>query len=197
MMSSERHPGRKPGTERERKPERQDPPIVSIVGRSGSGKTTLLEKLVLELKRRGYRLAVIKHHRHAGLHVDTPGKDTWRFAQAGADHVMLAGPDRAYHLRSYQEEPPLEELAACMDGVDLILTEGYKGEATPKIEVIRGPEEPVLVSDPDQVAAVATDRALDLDPPQYYLDDPVSLADFIEERFLARGREHLDGKEGS
>ena len=171
----------------------QTVPILSIVGRSGSGKTTLMEKLVRELKRRGYRLAVVKHHRHAGIRMDTPGKDTWRFAQAGADHVMLAGPDGAYHVRSYQEEPPLEELVSCIDNVDLILTEGYKGGDTPKIDVIRGHEEPILVSDPDQVVAIASDRTWDIDTRQFALDDPDSLATFVEEHFISSTGLHPDG----
>jgi len=196
-MSSNQYPKKGAGKEERGDIGPQTVPILSIVGRSGSGKTTLLEKLVRELKRRGYRLAVVKHHRHAGIRIDTPGKDTWRFAQAGADHAMLAGPDRSYHVRSYQEEPPLEELVSCIDDVDLILTEGYKGGDTPKIEVIRGHEEPILVSDPDQVVAIASDRRWNIDRHQFALDEPDSLATFIEERFLARGREHLDGKEGS
>ena len=173
------------------------PPIVSIVGRSGSGKTTLVEKLVRELVTRGYRVAVIKHHRHAGLRVDTPGKDTWRFAQAGADHVMLTGPDVAYHVRHYEEEPDLEELTSCIDQVDLIITEGYKEADTPKIEVIRGFEEPLLVSNPNQVAAVASDRALDMNKRRFDIDDAIPLVDFIEARFIAHEPSDQDGEEGS
>ena len=150
-----------------------------------------------ELTSRGYRLGVIKHHRHAGLRIDSPGKDTHRFAQAGADHVMLVGPDRAYHMRSYREEPPLPEFASCLAGVDLILTEGYKGADTPKIEVIRGPEEPVLVSDPSQVIAVASDRRLELDLRRFALDEPESLADFIEAHFIAPQPPEQGRKEGS
>jgi molybdopterin-guanine dinucleotide biosynthesis protein B len=156
-----------------------------------------LEKLIRELTSRGYRLAVVKHHRHAGLRFDTPGKDTWRFAQAGAEHVMLAGPDRAYHVRRYQEEPPLEELVGCIDSVDLILTEGHKRANTPKIEVIRGPEEPVLVSNPNQVVAIASDRAVDLGKREFDLNDPISLVDFIEARFIAPEPPAQESKEGS
>jgi molybdopterin-guanine dinucleotide biosynthesis protein B len=59
--------------------------VISVAGRSGAGRTTLLEKLISELKRRGYRVATVKHHAHAGLEVDQPGKDTWRHARAGSE----------------------------------------------------------------------------------------------------------------
>ena len=65
------------------------PPIISIVGKSNSGKTTFLEKVVRELKRRGYRVAVVKHSTH-DIKIDQPGKDTWRLAQAGSDVVVFS-----------------------------------------------------------------------------------------------------------
>lgn len=167
-------------------------PIVSVIGHSGSGKTTLLEKLVRELKQRGYRLGVIKHHHHRGLQFDKPGKDTWRFAQAGADHVVLAGPDKAAHLHTYAQEPTLKQIASSIRGVDLILTEGYKRADAPKIEIIRGKARPAPVSDPRNLLAIASDRPLKLEEtagvpvPQFGLDDVNQLADLIEERFLER-----------
>jgi molybdopterin-guanine dinucleotide biosynthesis protein MobB len=112
-------------------------PVISIVGRSNSGKTTLLEKLISELKQRGYRVAAVKHHYHAGFTFDVPGKDSYRFAQAGADHVAVAGPDRVVHVRRWEREPSLAEVVADIRDVDLILTEGYKRERAPKIEVWR------------------------------------------------------------
>ena len=69
-------------------------PLVTIIGKSGCGKTTLMEKLVVELKSRNYKLATIKHHSHRGFDIDKPGKDSWRFAQAGSDHVVIASPDK-------------------------------------------------------------------------------------------------------
>ena len=161
-------------------------PILSIVGHSGSGKTTLLEKLIRELKRRGYRLAVVKHHHHAGLTFDKPGKDTYRFAQAGADHVVLAGPDQVAHVRRFQREPTLAQVVAPIGDVDLIITEGYKHAHAPKIEVSRGERSAGLVSPPDELIAIASDRRFEVDVPQFRLEDVVALADLIEARFLNR-----------
>ncbi len=167
-------------------------PVISVVGHSGSGKTTLLEKLIRELKQRGYRLAVIKHHHHHGLHFDKRGKDTWRFAQAGADHVVLAGPDKIAHLRALtpRQEPTLEQIASSIQDVDLILTEGYKHADAPKIEVSREQTKPALISNLGDLIAIASERPLDLEGidnitvPQFDLDDVTQLADFIQTRFL-------------
>ncbi|UCF95758.1 MAG: molybdopterin-guanine dinucleotide biosynthesis protein B, partial [Desulfobacterales bacterium] len=67
------------------------PPIVSTVGYSGSGKTTLLEKLIAELKQRGFRVGTIKHDVH-GFEMDRPGKDSWRHKQAGASVTVISSP---------------------------------------------------------------------------------------------------------
>ena len=160
-------------------------PVVSVVGHSGSGKTTLLEKLVRELKQRGYRLAVIKHHHHRGLQFDTPGKDSYRFVQAGVDHVVLAGPDSAVHIRRFEEEPPVEALLPVIQDVDLILTEGYKHADTLKIEVNRFDTQAPLISDRDSLIAVASDQHLDVDVPQFDLEDAAGLATFIETHLLS------------
>jgi molybdopterin-guanine dinucleotide biosynthesis protein MobB len=157
-------------------------PVVSIVGHSGSGKTTLLEKLIRELRQRGHRLAVIKHHHHPDLRLDTPGTDSWRFAQAGADHVALAGPHHVAHIRRFDREATLEDVLSVVQDVDLILTEGYKSADAPKIEVIRG--ESPLIFPPSSLVAVVSDRRLHVGVPRFDLEDIAGLATFIETRFL-------------
>ncbi|NOR83859.1 MAG: hypothetical protein GQ526_10255 [Ardenticatenales bacterium] len=76
---------------------RENPPIVSVIGRSVADKTTFLTLLIAELKARRNRLAIIKHHNRRGIEIDQHGKDTWRHFQAGADAVIIttpvAGPD--------------------------------------------------------------------------------------------------------
>lgn len=159
-------------------------PILSIVGKSNSGKTTLLEKLIPELKRRGYRIATIKHHSHPGFEIDVPGKDTWRHAQAGSDHVVIAAPDRLASIRKLERELSLDEVAATIQDVDLILTEGYKRAGKPALEVVRRAAGLELVSQPPQLLAVATDTALEVQIPQFGLDDAASIAGWIETTFL-------------
>jgi molybdopterin-guanine dinucleotide biosynthesis protein MobB len=159
-------------------------PTLSIVGTSGSGKTTLLENLIPELKRRGYRIAVIKHHPQPGLELDVPGKDTWRLARTGADHVAIATPDQVMHRRRLGKEPTLEEVVADIHDVDLILTEGYKGEDMPKIEVNRAKDHPVLLCKPEELVALVSDRQFKVSVPRFSPEDVQELADLIEARYL-------------
>lgn len=159
-------------------------PIISIVGKSNSGKTTLLEKLIPEMKRRGYRLATIKHHTHPGFEIDQPGKDTWRHAQAGSDHVIIAAPDKIASIRRLKHELNLDEIAAQVTDVDLILTEGYKRAGKPAIEVVRLANGLELVSQPPQLIAIASDTRLDTTLPLFDLEDAAGIADFIELNYL-------------
>lgn len=158
-------------------------PIISIIGRSGSGKTTLLEKLIPELKRRGYRVGTIKHHAHPGIEIDRPGKDTWRHAHAGSDHVVIAAPDRIVSIRNLSHELELEEISLQMEDVDIILTEGFSRASTPKIEVVRAGRsvEPLDVT---ERIAFATDTNLLNPEPQFDLDDAHGLVDLIKKRYL-------------
>lgn len=159
-------------------------PLVTIIGRSGSGKTTLLEKLIAELTRRGYRLAVVKHHSHPGFEIDTPGKDSWRFAQAGAQQVAIAAPDKFAAYRRLDRELTLDEIAGSIHGVDLILAEGYKRAGKPSIEVLRAAAGSELIGSPEQRIALASDVEMECAAPRFALEDIQGLADFIEARFL-------------
>jgi molybdopterin-guanine dinucleotide biosynthesis protein B len=161
-------------------------PILSVVGASGSGKTTFLTRLIPELSARGYRVAVIKHHPHTGLETDTPGKDTWKLARAGAIHVTLAAPDQLVHHRRLDHERSPEEIAAEIQGVDLVLTEGYKEERQPKIEINRRAHRPTLVSPPADLVAVVSDQRFDVDVPQFNLEDVGGVADLIESYVAAQ-----------
>ena len=161
------------------KPHTMSIPILSIVGRSGSGKTTLLEKIIVELKRRGYRLATVKHHAHSGFEIDQPGKDTWRHAQAGSDLVIIAAPDKIASIRKLEQELTLDEIAAGIDGVDIILTEGYKRAGKPALEVVRAEVSTKPICNPDQLVALVTDTELDTDVPQFHLQDVNQIVDFI------------------
>lgn len=160
-------------------------PIICIVGRSNVGKTTLLEKLIPALKRRGYRVATIKHHSHLGFEIDQPGKDTWRHAQAGSDHVIIAAPDKVASIRRVEQEPTLDELAATIREVDIILTEGYKRSDKPKIEVVRAARSREAICTPEELVAFATDVPLALEVPQFDLNDAEGLAGLLETQFLS------------
>jgi molybdopterin-guanine dinucleotide biosynthesis protein B len=164
-------------------------PILSIIGKSGSGKTVLLEKIIPELKRRGYRVATIKHHFHPGFEFDIPGKDTWRHARAGSDQVIIAGPDRIASIRLLERELSLDEIVESLIApgrprVDIILTEGFKRAGKPALEVVRRENGLELISGIEQLAAVATDTPIQVDVHQFDLNDATQIVDFIENRFL-------------
>lgn len=110
-------------------------PAVCIVGWANAGKTTLIEKLLPAFAQKGLKVGVIKHSHHL-VEVDKPGTDTFRYASAGAQSVMLSTPARSMTVE--QGELRLTELMSRMRDVDLILVEGFDKEACmPMIEVWR------------------------------------------------------------
>ncbi|MFN2189959.1 MAG: molybdopterin-guanine dinucleotide biosynthesis protein B [Candidatus Promineifilaceae bacterium] len=159
-------------------------PLVTIVGKSKSGKTTLIEGLVREIRKRGFRVGTVKHHSHSGFDIDKPGKDSWRHAQAGSDHVVIAAPDKIAAYRRIDRELTLEEIAAVINDVDIILVEGYKRARMPSIEVIREKRGLELIADPESCIAVAADTPLSTKHTLLDLNDAVNIADFIIHRFL-------------
>jgi len=158
-------------------------PVLSIVGKSGAGKTTLIEKLIPELKRRGYRLATIKHHSHPGFEIDIPGKDTWRFAQAGSDFVVIAAPDRLASILLLEHELSLDEITQQVSNVDLILTEGFIRAAKPALEVVCSETGLELLPSVAQRIAVISDIYIETDSPLFNLDAIAEIVDFIVARF--------------
>jgi formylmethanofuran dehydrogenase subunit E len=164
----------------------KDLPVICIVGKSGCGKTTLLEKLIPELKARGYRIGTVKHHAHPGFDIDKPGKDTWRHAQAGSDHVVIAAPDKIASIRKLPERLDLHKIASNFTDVDLILTEGFSRTQFPKIEILRAAwyAKP-LDHISNRVAWITDCPDLVTDLPAFAFDDLTGLADFIVSKFLA------------
>lgn len=163
-----------------------DIPLVTIIGKSGCGKTTMLEKLVAEFKSRNYKLATIKHHSHRGFDIDKIGKDSWRFAQAGSDHVVIASPDKIASYRKIDYELSLDEISANISDVELILVEGYKQAGKPALEVARSANSRELIGSDEQRFAVAADFPLNLGVPQFDLNDVRGIADLIEKQFMER-----------
>ncbi len=161
-------------------------PVLSIIGKSKSGKTTLIEKLIRELKRRGYRVGTVKHHFHPGFEIDQPGKDTWRHAQAGSDVVVLAAPDKIATIRRLERELELDEIIESIPDVDILITEGYKRAGKPAIEVVRQANGLELISDPAQLIAVASDAQIAVVVPCFDWNDVSGIADFIESVFKLR-----------
>jgi molybdopterin-guanine dinucleotide biosynthesis protein B len=165
-------------------------PIISIVGKSDSGKTTLIEKLVPELTRRGYRVATIKHDIH-GFEVDREGKDSWRHKQAGAHTVVISSPNKVALIRDVEKDLTLDEIREkFIQDVDLILSEGYKKDVQPKIEVFRKEKhKKLLCAKKDNLVAIVSNQKLRVAVPCFDLEDMKGLADFIEKEFLKSKKE--------
>jgi molybdopterin-guanine dinucleotide biosynthesis protein B len=155
--------------------------IVSFVAAtSNSGKTTIIEKVVRILKDRGLRVAVIKHA-SKGFELDRPGKDSWRFNEAGADTVVLVGPGCVALMRKIDEEPSIKDLQVLLGNVDIVIREGFKHDTLNKIEVFRSGvsgEQPFCVQD-RSVVALVSDRSFDVPIPCFDWNDASAIADFI------------------
>jgi molybdopterin-guanine dinucleotide biosynthesis protein B len=157
-------------------------PIVTIVGKSGSGKTVLMEKLIAELKKRGYKVAAVKHA-HTRVDMDTHGKDTWRFSQAGSDATVVASPERITVFKTASGEPSLEEAVRALGhGYDIVLAEGFKTSKAPKIEVHTGTGAPIFKE--TELYAIVSDEKLKIKIPKFKRDDVTGIADFIEKEIV-------------
>ncbi len=159
------------------------PAVISVVGTSDVGKTTLIEKLIPELKKRGYRIGVVKHAHH-GFSIDRKGKDSWRHKAAGADTVMVASPGKIAMVKDAPSEG-FDGLETYFQDMDLIITEGYKTADKPKIEVLRKSinTQPVCQEN-DHLFAVVTDSDVDVDVPQFGFEEIQPLVDLIEKKYL-------------
>ncbi|MBP9048297.1 MAG: molybdopterin-guanine dinucleotide biosynthesis protein B [Tabrizicola sp.] len=154
--------------------------VYGVIGWKNSGKTNLMERLVAEISGRGFSVSTVKHVHHA-VDLDHPGKDTFRHRQAGAREVVLASADRlAIMVEHRGPEPELPAVLARLAPVDLVLVEGYKRDAHPKVEVWREETGHPLIQPGDPlVRAVATDAVLRLPVPVLDLNDTGAVADFI------------------
>lgn len=154
------------------------PTVVCIVGASGSGKTTFIEALLPELKRRGHRVATMKHSHHS-VDLDRPGKDSWRHRHAGADAVALCGPDAVALIRNVgRPADPAEVVAWLGDDYDIVLAEGFTTSGYPKIRVGRngkpGLDGSRVVA---EVVGVANESG---QQPEYAASEVTRVADAIE-----------------
>lgn len=155
--------------------------IYGVVGWKNAGKTTLMERLVSEITSRGYSVSTIKHAHHA-FDVDTKGKDSYRHRAAGASEVLVSSGARWALMAELRDvaEPPLSELLGKLSPVDLVLIEGYKRDAHPKVEAYRSETgAPLIGATDDTVRAIASNDTLDVKQPLLPLDDAAAIADFI------------------
>ena len=159
-------------------------PVLGFAAFSGTGKTTLLEKLIPQLTERGIRIGLVKHAHHA-FDIDQPGKDSYRLRKAGARQVLIASNQRQALMTENitPQEPRLDELLTRLDldNIDLVLVEGFKHVAFPKIELHRKALGKTLLHPEDaDIIAVASDHLRDCgDLPALDINDTNAIAAFI------------------
>jgi len=136
--------------------------VFGFAGWSGSGKTTLIEQVITSLSLDGRRVSLIKHAHH-GFDVDHPGKDSFRHRQAGATEVLISSGARWAIMHELRDEPELSlsEALSRFSPCDLVLVEGYKREAIPKVEIWRAEVgKPLLYPTDPHIVGLASDDAL-------------------------------------
>ena len=155
--------------------------IFGIAGYSGSGKTTLIERLIPLFTGAGLRVSLIKHAHHS-FDIDHPGKDSHRHRHAGCSEVLVTSKQRwalMHELRGARE-PTLEEMIKLIAPCDLLLIEGYKREPQDKLEVYRSTlGEPLLFLQDPRIIAIAGDKRVATELPQFGIDDVPAIAAFI------------------
>jgi molybdopterin-guanine dinucleotide biosynthesis protein MobB len=156
------------------------PVILEIIGYSGSGKTTLIEKLIPYFRKRGLRVAVIKHtsHHHE---FDKPGKDSHRLRMAGAEAVFVSSPKMVAMFREIENEWPLEHtLRHLPRRLDLVIAEGFKNGDHPCLEVFRHGLSKDLISRGNwNLLAVIGDDPGNLHVPRFHRDAVPAIGDFV------------------
>lgn len=166
-----------------------EPPVLGFCAYSGTGKTTLLTRVLPLLAEHGLRVGVVKHAHHE-FEVDHPGKDSFMIRQAGASQMLVGSRERWVLINETRQpaaEPRLWDLIPRLDRseLDLVLVEGFKREAFPKIELHRPAlKKPFLYQRDDNVIALATDEvagAVDAPLPVLDINDPAQITAFIIE----------------
>lgn len=158
-----------------------NPSVFIFVGHSGCGKTTLVEKLIPELTRRGLRVATIKHAHHKVV-LDTPGKDSWRYKQAGAAMSMLVTSNELQLVAEAVDRREPAQLAQRFLGeTDIVLAEGFSHAAGEKIEVLRRAcnNEPRCTLEDGLIAMVSDMEEVYPQLPHFELDDASGIVDFL------------------
>ena len=161
-------------------------PIIGLCAYSGTGKTTLLTQLIPLLKKQDLRIGVVKHAHHK-FDIDHPGKDSYEFRQAGAEQVAVASKNRIAWIKEQRDnkaEPLLADALLALDtnDLDLVIVEGFKAKAFPKIELHRPSlGKPLMCTNDKNIIALATDTAMRLTPTLHQLDlnDINEIAEFI------------------
>ncbi len=163
-------------------------PVVAFVGHHNSGKTTIASKVVKELKKRGYSVAVLKSSRYNGVVKDTQGKDSFKYREVGADAVGIVSPEELVLFQNIDgREVDLKLLSFLLfDDYDIVVCEGFKSADVPKIEVTRKDlNQPLLFGEVERIVAVVSDYQVE-GVKSFSFNEVEALTSFIEDTFIKK-----------
>lgn len=163
-------------------------PILGFSGYSNSGKTTLIEKIIKNLKQKGIRIAIIKHHGHEGLDVDEVGSDSYRFSEAGADMSIVCSPTKTAIFE--QRSLAFQQLVELVHDVDLMIVEGFKREPIPQIGIARKETNKGFPSPFKRYLAIVTNiEDIEVNIPMFQLNQIEEISTFILQTMKLESRE--------
>lgn len=128
--------------------------VIAISGVKNSGKTTLIQRILPKLTAEGLNVAVIKHDGHT-FQADPVDTDTGKYIEAGAyGTAIFDGETYKINKRNTVDEYALIQH---FPEADVILLEGLKHSAWPKIEIVRAGNSAQPVCSSDTLLALVTD----------------------------------------
>ena len=172
------------------------PPIVTIIGTKKQGKTTLTVKLAAEMHRRGHRVMTMKHGSHT-FNIDPSTTDTYKHYHEGhAERVAMVSPDKFALIERWTEEKSPEQIAEqYLSDADIVIGEGFKAAALPKIEIWRSETGKTRLYEPGSemaahyIAIATDDETMQASVPVVLFSDPewlTTLANLVEEKVMRR-----------
>ncbi len=154
--------------------------VICIVGKNKSEKSRLMEGLIRELKSRGLLVGALKYHKHGDFEIDIEGKDTWKYAKAGADTVAISSSMKFALIKNLEREMGIDEICnKYFSDNDIVLADGFTMSDRPRIVVADDEEEIEIFKRGCMVVAVVGKAGLDLNDISRIADEVISFANQV------------------
>jgi molybdopterin-guanine dinucleotide biosynthesis adapter protein len=87
-------------------------------------------------------VGALKYHKHGDFEIDIEGKDTWKYAKAGADTVAISSSMKFAVIKKASGEPDIDDIiekyfADC----NIVLADGFTLSDKPRIIVTESEED--------------------------------------------------------
>jgi molybdopterin-guanine dinucleotide biosynthesis protein B len=121
------------------------PDVICIVGNNKAAKTQLMEALIKDLKNRGLSVGALKYHKHGEFEIDIEGKDTWKYAMAGADTVAITSSVKLAVINKINVPTDIDEICEkYFSDNDIVLADGFTLSDKPRIIVVEKKEDSAI-----------------------------------------------------